>query len=165
MAPAIASICMAGRSTWYRRPVGCAASRERPVTPDTAASSAPATRTTTTTSTSTAGPAAPGKHPTAESDWAGGSAIMRSRFVRLGIGLTVLILGITGLSAMPSSAYSGAFFHTQSRGNRGVDVQAVQFLLQARGYSLSADGNFGSGTDATVRAFQAKAGLSQDGIV
>src|SRR5262245_11187740 len=91
--------------------------------------------------------------------------MMRSRFVRLGIGLTVLILGITGLSAMPSSAYSGAFFHTQSRGNRGVDVQAVQYLLQARGYSLSADGNFGSGTDATVRAFQAKAGLSQDGIV
>ena len=90
---------------------------------------------------------------------------MRSRFVPLGIGLTVLVLAITGLAATSSNAYSGAFFHTQSRGNRGVDVQAVQYLLQARGYSLSADGNFGSGTEATVKAFQAKVGLSQDGIV
>ncbi|MCI0689063.1 MAG: penicillin-insensitive murein endopeptidase, partial [Sporichthyaceae bacterium] len=64
-----------------------------------------------------------------------------------------------------SSAYSGAFFHTQSRGSRGVDVQAVQYLLQARGISATADGVFGSGTEAAVRIFQGRAGLGQDGIV
>jgi peptidoglycan hydrolase-like protein with peptidoglycan-binding domain len=46
-----------------------------------------------------------------------------------------------------------------------VDVKAIQHLLNQHGYSLSADGIFGSGTDAAVKDFQSKNGLGVDGIV
>ena len=60
--------------------------------------------------------------------------------------LTVAALGLVALSStMPAQAYSGAFFPTQSTGNRGVDVKAIQYLL-----NISADGNFGSGTNTSA---------------
>lgn len=89
---------------------------------------------------------------------------MRSTFVRLGVMLAALVVTLGGVT-VPAEAYSGAFFHTQSRGNRGVDTLAVQYLLQARGYSVTADGIFGSGTESTVKSFQSSRGLTADGIV
>jgi peptidoglycan hydrolase-like protein with peptidoglycan-binding domain len=75
--------------------------------------------------------------------------------------LTVLLLGMITLSgAMPARAFTGAFFHTVSTGNRGVDVKVVQLLL-----NISADGVFGSGTATAVKNFQASRGLVADGIV
>jgi peptidoglycan hydrolase-like protein with peptidoglycan-binding domain len=68
-------------------------------------------------------------------------------------------------SVTPAQAFSQAFFHTVSTGNRGVDVLAAQYLLQARNISVAADGIFGSGTAAAVRSFQASRGLAQDGVV
>lgn len=68
-------------------------------------------------------------------------------------------------AAVPAHAYANAFFHTQSTGNRGVDVLAIQYLLQARGQSLTADGVFGSGTATAVKNFQSSRGLTADGIV
>lgn len=56
-------------------------------------------------------------------------------------------------------------WHTQNRGNRGNDVKAIQHLLVRRGYSLSTDGVFGSGTESAVKDFQSRNGLSSDGIV
>lgn len=86
--------------------------------------------------------------------------------VRLGAMLVAVVLTLVAAAvATPAQAYSGAFFHTQSRGNRGVDTLAVQYLLQARGVSVSADGIFGSATQAGVRSFQASRGLTRDGIV
>jgi len=91
-------------------------------------------------------------------------SFLRSRYGRFGLiagGLVAVLVATTWVA----NAYSGAFFHTQSRGNRGVDTLAVQYLLQARGISVAADGVFGSGTDTAVRAFQRSRGLDDDGIV
>lgn len=62
-------------------------------------------------------------------------------------------------------AYSGAFFPVLSSGNRGADVQAVQYLLQSHGFATAADGVFGSSTASTVQAFQRSRGLTADGAV
>lgn len=45
------------------------------------------------------------------------------------------------------------------------NAKVVQYLLRNRGYSLTVDGYFGSGTESTVKSFQRSKGLSQDGIV
>lgn len=45
----------------------------------------------------------------------------------------------------------------------GGDVKTLQELLNQLGASLMVDGDFGSKTDAAVKAFQKKAGLKQDG--
>lgn len=74
------------------------------------------------------------------------------------------VLG-TLLLSTPASAYANAFFHTQSAGNRGADVLALQHLLAHHGQQVSADGVFGSATTTAVRAFQSSEGLGVDGIV
>ncbi len=72
---------------------------------------------------------------------------------------------VAALIPAPANAYANAFFHTQSQGNRGVDVRAIQYLLQARGQSVTADGIFSSGTTTAVKNFQSSRGLTADGIV
>ncbi len=54
---------------------------------------------------------------------------------------------------------------TVRSGSSGDAVYAVQKSLTARGYSTTADGVFGSGTDAKVRSFQSSRALVVDGIV
>lgn len=51
------------------------------------------------------------------------------------------------------------------KGSRGSDVEELQRLLKQNGYSLAEDGIFGSDTQAAVRDYQRKNGLSIDGIV
>jgi len=51
------------------------------------------------------------------------------------------------------------------RGNVGANVYALQYLLKAEGATITADGNFGPGTEATVKTFQQARGLAVDGIV
>jgi peptidoglycan hydrolase-like protein with peptidoglycan-binding domain len=63
-------------------------------------------------------------------------------------------------SATPAQALPQAVFPTQSYGNRGTDVKAIQYLL-----SISPSGVFDSATDSAVRNFQQAWGLTQDGIV
>lgn len=41
----------------------------------------------------------------------------------------------------------------------------MQYLLNARGYHVTVDGNFGALTDAAVKAFQTDNGLTADGVV
>ena len=48
-------------------------------------------------------------------------------------------------------------------GFSGADVKALQELLNQLGAALEVDGQFGSKTEAAVRAFQKKAGIKQDG--
>jgi peptidoglycan hydrolase-like protein with peptidoglycan-binding domain len=50
-------------------------------------------------------------------------------------------------------------------GDQQHPVQTLQYLLRARGHTLTVDGIFGPGTDAAVRAFQQQRGLPVDGIV
>jgi N-acetyl-anhydromuramyl-L-alanine amidase AmpD len=54
---------------------------------------------------------------------------------------------------------------TLSKGSSGQDVRRLQAALQARGFSLAADGIFGPGTELAVRNFQTIAGLAVDGVV
>ena len=51
------------------------------------------------------------------------------------------------------------------RGSSGQPVRSLQYLLRARGLSVSVDGAFGRQTDAAVRAFQRSRGLVADGVV
>lgn len=52
------------------------------------------------------------------------------------------------------------------KGMQGTEVKELQNGLTARGYSLGkADGDFGSKTEAAVKAFQKDAGLTTDGEV
>ncbi|GGL24109.1 peptidoglycan-binding protein [Phycicoccus endophyticus] len=54
---------------------------------------------------------------------------------------------------------------TVRSGDSGFRVRTVQYLLRQRGYSLTADGIFGSGTKSAVVSFQSAQGLTADGIV
>jgi peptidoglycan hydrolase-like protein with peptidoglycan-binding domain len=50
------------------------------------------------------------------------------------------------------------------QGDQQHPVKTLQYLLRARGRSLTVDGIFGTRTDAAVRAFQQQKGLAVDGI-
>ncbi|MDR3052870.1 MAG: N-acetylmuramoyl-L-alanine amidase [Coriobacteriales bacterium] len=50
------------------------------------------------------------------------------------------------------------------RGSTGSDVKELQQALRGRGYSIAADGIFGSATDVAVRSWQRQCKLSVDGI-
>ena len=51
------------------------------------------------------------------------------------------------------------------RGNQQHPVQTLQYLLRARGHTVTADGIFGPNTESALRAFQQEKNLSVDGIV
>ncbi|MFI8952180.1 peptidoglycan-binding protein [Streptomyces sp. NPDC053750] len=71
---------------------------------------------------------------------------------------------VTAAAAAPAAA-AQASWPTVKSGQRGVDVTTVQLLLTARGHATKADGVFGSGTAAKVKAFQKAHRLAADGIV
>src|SRR5579884_2439521 len=86
---------------------------------------------------------------------------MPHRFIRL-----VLALALCALALAPAlGTAAAATWPLEQRGAGGPNVVAVQYLLAARGYSLSIDGAFGPQTQSRVEAFQKAAGLSADGIV
>jgi peptidoglycan hydrolase-like protein with peptidoglycan-binding domain len=75
------------------------------------------------------------------------------------------VVATLAATAVPADAFASAAFPTQSRGNRGVDVTALQYLLQQSGRNVAADGNFGSGTEGAVKSFQTSKNLQSDGVV
>ncbi|MET8771410.1 peptidoglycan-binding protein [Streptomyces sp. NPDC004658] len=91
----------------------------------------------------------------------------------LAAGLTATDVTTAAATASPGTVRTGstagvavqASWPTVKSGQRGVDVATVQLLLTARGYTLTADGVFGSGTAAKVKAFQRAKHLTADGIV
>ena len=50
------------------------------------------------------------------------------------------------------------------KGDQEHPVKTLQYLLRARGHTVTVDGIFGPGTDAAVRGFQQQKGLTADGI-
>ncbi|MCP2167359.1 penicillin-insensitive murein endopeptidase [Goodfellowiella coeruleoviolacea] len=83
---------------------------------------------------------------------------------RLAVVLAVLLASAV-IASTPAHAYAGAFFHTQSSGNRGVEVLAIQHLLTHGGHAVPTTGVFDAATVTAVRAFQTARGLGVDGIV
>src|SRR5690606_11333542 len=67
-----------------------------------------------------------------------------------------------GSSGNPTPGESS--FPILRNGSQGAAVTTLQYLLRAKGRSLTVDGIFGSGTLAQVRAFQKTAGLVVDGV-
>ncbi|MBN1210761.1 MAG: peptidoglycan-binding protein, partial [Myxococcaceae bacterium] len=54
---------------------------------------------------------------------------------------------------------------TLREGAKGAAVTQLQNLLRGKGFSVSADGQFGPKTEAAVKSFQASRGLAADGVV
>jgi len=76
----------------------------------------------------------------------------------------VAALGLLAAAA-PGVAAASSTFPTQSVGNRGADVRAIQGLLRQHGFPVPIDGVFARSTEDQVRAFQATRGLGVNGIV
>lgn len=54
---------------------------------------------------------------------------------------------------------------TLKKGSKGTQVRLLQQRLRERGWTISVDGDFGTGTDKVVKAFQKEKGLVVDGLV
>ena len=91
--------------------------------------------------------------------------LVKGRTVRFAIAAGLVLVAF-GASAGPVVAVSGVAWPTQSFGDRGTDVVAIQDLLRASGAGQTPiDGQFRSTTDAAVRSFQSAHGLPPNGIV
>jgi len=85
---------------------------------------------------------------------------------RLGAFLVSLALaaGVLVL-APPASALSAAFFPTISKGNRGEDVRAAQYLLRHHGFHTGVSGVFDRDMKAIVEEFQRSVDLPKSGVI
>lgn len=95
---------------------------------------------------------------------------MPSTTTRLGAALLTAVLTVTAPLALTTPAAQATGVNNQGvhmleRGDEGADVSALQYLLNAQGVATGVDGDFGSGTDSSVRSFQSSRGLTSDGIV
>jgi peptidoglycan hydrolase-like protein with peptidoglycan-binding domain len=79
--------------------------------------------------------------------------------------LPLVLAGLFLLATAPGVAAVTIAYPTQSLGDRGVDVRAIQGLLTHRGLPVAVDGIFGAATRDRVIAFQAANGLPADGVV
>jgi peptidoglycan hydrolase-like protein with peptidoglycan-binding domain len=79
--------------------------------------------------------------------------------------LPIVVATVLYLSAAPGVFALASRYPTQSLGDRGSDVVAVQGFLIARGYAITLDGVYGIATRAAVADFQASKGLAADGVV
>ncbi len=73
--------------------------------------------------------------------------------------------GLLLLATASSASALTATYPTQSLGDRGADVRAIQGLLRHRGFAVAMDGIFGATTRDQVVAFQLVNGLPASGIV
>src|SRR4051812_50198239 len=83
----------------------------------------------------------------------------------LAIALGVATVLLVHAPAPAAAGWSDVAFPTQSLGDRGTDVSAVQLLLRARGLVLPADGVFGPSTVTAVKFFEGADGQGGEGGV
>ncbi|MFG2834044.1 peptidoglycan-binding protein [Streptomyces zaomyceticus] len=86
---------------------------------------------------------------------------MRRRFPAL---VAAVIAAMVAVLLGPNTA-SAATWPVIANGDSGAQVTTIQHLLNHRGYTTGADGQFGSATEAKVSAFQSANGLTADGSV
>jgi zinc D-Ala-D-Ala carboxypeptidase len=77
----------------------------------------------------------------------------------------LLLSSLFTATARPAEASTFTNWPVYKSGDSGENVWTIQYMLRQRGYSLSADGQFGTGTDGVVKQFQAAKGLTSDGVV
>ena len=90
--------------------------------------------------------------------------LARRRGVGL-VGAVAAALLVLMTSAGSVAAWPGQAFPVQSPGNRGTEVGTIQLLLRHHGVAAPATGVFDATTTELVKAFEAGAGLTPDGIV
>lgn len=66
---------------------------------------------------------------------------------------------------VPPAEVSSLGSRTLKKGMTGPNVEALQRALNGLGYNVDIDGKFGPQTEAALKAFQAAAGLTPDGVV
>jgi peptidoglycan hydrolase-like protein with peptidoglycan-binding domain len=75
--------------------------------------------------------------------------------------LLILAVGLSLLApAQVSAASNGPIYPTQSVGDRGTDVRAIQLMLTASGFPVTASGVYNAATQATVIAWKTANGYA-----
>jgi peptidoglycan hydrolase-like protein with peptidoglycan-binding domain len=78
---------------------------------------------------------------------------------------TAGLVGLLTLSMAGPAAAASPSYQTQSLGNRGTNVYAIQLLLRDRGIAVQLTGVFDAQTVSAVKAVETSLGLPADGIV
>ncbi len=94
--------------------------------------------------------------------------MLQSRIGGIAAVLLTATLAVTSVLAPPAAQATGVNnqgVHIIERNDEGADVVALQYLLNGHGFATGVDGDFGSGTDSSVRSFQSSRGLGADGVV
>lgn len=102
----------------------------------------------------------------------GGHRRPQGRGGAAGLPLSVIVATLLALAAAAApgpwvgsaEAFGGAFYPTQSRGDRGVDVRALQHLLRQQQLAPPIDGVYGTTTRDAVKLFQSRRALPVTGI-
>ncbi|OYO16799.1 hypothetical protein CGZ94_04005 [Enemella evansiae] len=82
------------------------------------------------------------------------------------VAATIAVLATVGVAApVGISAAYAASAPVLKEGTRSNRVSGLQYLLRANGFNIEIDGSFGPATKSAVKGFQARNGLTQDGIV
>lgn len=70
----------------------------------------------------------------------------------------------SGSTGSSDASSGGSAYISLSNGSTGAEVRALQKALQALGYNVGVDGDFGALTKSAVTAFQKQNGLTADGV-
>ena len=96
----------------------------------------------------------------------GGKVMERTRYANQILGYAHPYTNIPTTTKETGGGTVNITLHTLKSGSKGENVEALQILLNGRGYSCgTADGEFGSKTLTAVKKFQKAEKLTQDGIV
>jgi len=79
--------------------------------------------------------------------------------------LSVFLVNIMIISLFTQVAFAAITWPTLQNGSSGVNVYALQYLLNNQSAGITVDGTFGPGTTTAVKNFQTSKGLTSDGIV
>jgi peptidoglycan hydrolase-like protein with peptidoglycan-binding domain len=90
--------------------------------------------------------------------------LLRSGLIILPVGLATGV-GANLLFGENLFVLAAHAWPTYKSGSRNEDVVSIQYMLRQYGATIDADGIFGPQTEAAVKSFQSKHGLTADGIV